>query len=424
MTAIIHRVPGSRRDFLRCAAAAFLPPPQPRRPNILVFMTDQESTLLPGPVTTPNRRRIEERGVRFTNAFCNTPQCSAARSALLTGLEPHQSGVLTNVDAESLGKPLRPDLPNIGSVLRAAGYRTGYFGKWHLGNEAGDLQNYGFDVYRHAGDDASASQAAQWIESQTRPWLAWVSVLNPHDIYDLASVRRTAPRDGVLAPHTDLANLAGKPAEQQAYVDQDQGRQTRAFNSEDWLRYRTRYCELVEKADQSLGKVLAAVKDWDSTGIVYTSDHGDALGEHGLPFKGPFMYDPLIRVPLVISAPWKWKAGSRSDMTVQSDLAPTIAGLTGVAWPGKNTGFDLTHGPTGRDAVFLEYYAKQKWVNPIRTIRTARWKLNWYTSGHQELYDLQADPHEMRNLAADAAAATTRRALEVRLDRWHPALRE
>ena len=381
-------------------------------------MTDQETALLPRLADTPNRRRIEASGVRFSSAFCNTPQCSPARSALLTGMEPHQTGVLTNVDGESLGKPLRLDMPNIGSVLRTAGYRTGYFGKWHLSNEAGGLRDYGFDMYGPGRDEVAASQAAQWITEQKTPWLAWVSVLNPHNIYDLAGVQQTALRNGVRPPSTGLRNLDDKPGEQQAYVDQDQGRQTRAYSSEDWLRYRSRYCELVERADRCLGTVLAAVKDWRSTAVVYTSDHGDALGEHGLPFKGPFMYEPLIRIPLVISAPWKWRPGTRSDMTVQTDLAPTLAGLAGVAWPGKQTGIDLTRGATRRDAVFLEYYAKQKWINPIRTIRTARWKLNWYDSGHQELYNLQTDPHEIQNLAGDAAAAAPRRKLEARLNGW------
>jgi arylsulfatase A-like enzyme len=249
-------------------------------------MTDQETALLPGPVNTPNHRRIEERGVRFSNAFCNTSQCSPARSALLTGMEPHQTGVLTNVDAGSLSKPLRPDMPNIGSVLRTAGYRTGYFGKVHLGDEAGDLRAYGFDAYGPDKDDAAASKAARWIVAQTAPWLAWVSVLNPHDIYDLAGIRQTTPRAGVRPPSTGLGNLRGKPAEQQAYVDQDQGRQTLDYINEGWLRYRTRHCDLVELADRSLATVLAGVRDWESTAIVYTSDHGDALGEHGLPFKG------------------------------------------------------------------------------------------------------------------------------------------
>ena len=374
--------------------------------------------MLPCPVNTPNRRRIEEHGIRFTNAFCNTPQCSAARSALLTGMEPHQTGVLTNVDGGSLEKSLRTDMPNLGSVLRAAGYSTGYFGKWHLGDEDGDLKAFGFDTYAPGPDNSAASKAAAWIADQKGPWLAWVSVLNPHNIYDLESVRKAVPRPGVKATSSDLTNLKDKPAEQQEYVDQDQGKLTRDFTTVDWLRYRSRYGELVELADRSLGMVLGAVKDWDHTAIAYTADHGDVIGEHGLPFKGPFMYEPLIRIPLVISAPWKWKAGMRDDMTVQIDLAPTLASLAGAQWPGKTTGRDLTQGPTGRDAVFLEYYAKQKWVNPIRTIRTSRWKLNWYDSGHQELYDLQNDPQELRNLAADSASRGTRTELETRLNQW------
>jgi arylsulfatase A-like enzyme len=410
----------SRREFLRYSAAAAAPASS--RPNILVFMTDQETALLPCPVDTPNRRLVEQHGVRFTNAFCNTPQCSAARSALLTGMEPHQTGVMTNVDGESLGKALRPDMLNLGGVLRAAGYSTGYFGKWHLGNEDGDLRAYGFETYSPGKDDVAATKAADWITAQKGPWLAWVSVLNPHNIYNLEAVRATAPRKGVTAPSSDLHNLADKPVEQQAYVDEDQGKLTKTFTREDWLRYRSRYGDLVEQADRSLGKVLAALKDWDSTAIVYTSDHGDAIGEHGLPFKGPFMYEPLIRIPLVISAPWKWKPGERGDMVVQIDLAPTLAGLAGVAWPGKVTGMNLDHGSTNRDAVFLEYYAKQKWINPIRTIRTARWKMNWYDSGHAELYDLQADPHELRNLAADSGSTPVRHGLEERLDHWRPAI--
>jgi arylsulfatase A-like enzyme len=373
-------------------------------------MSDQETALLPCPVNTPNRRRIEEHGVRFTQAFCNTPQCSAARSALLTGLEPHQTGVLTNVDGGSLGKPLPTNLPNIGKVLHDSGYATGYFGKWHLGNEDGDLRSYGFDRYEGAVDDIAASKAAEWITSQKGPWLAWVSVLNPHNIYDLASVRRTSPREGARPPASGLENLSGKPSEQQAYVDRDQGKLTHDFTPQDWLRYGSRYGELVEAADRSLGMVLAAVKDWDDTVIVYTSDHGDALGEHGLPFKGPFMYEPLIRIPLVISAPWKWTPGVREDMTVQADLAPMLADLAGVEWPRNPV--------ARRDAVYLEYYGKQKWVSPIRTIRTSRWKLNWYDSGHQELYDLENDAEERHNVASDEAARRIRIELETRLNAW------
>jgi arylsulfatase len=201
-------------------------------------------------------------------------------------------------------------------------------------------------------------------------------------------------------------------------VDKDQGKETRNFTPENWIRYRTFYCELVERADACLGTVLGAAGDLRSAIIVYSSDHGDALGEHGLPFKGPFMYEPEIRIPLVISAPGRWTGQVRDDLVTQTDLAPTLASLAGLAWPSKVSGRDLWRQKSTRDAVFLEYYAKQKWMNPIRTIRTTRWKLNWYDSGHQELYDLSSDPHEARNLAAETQFSKVKGELESRLNAW------
>ena len=117
----------TRRAFL--AAAPLLAQPG-TRPNILVFMTDQETALLPGPAALPNRARIANGAAAFSHAFCNTPQCSPARSSLLTGLEPHHTGVRTNVDGGSIGASLDSKTPNIGSVFRNAGWATGYFGKW------------------------------------------------------------------------------------------------------------------------------------------------------------------------------------------------------------------------------------------------------------------------------------------------------
>ena len=174
----------------------------------------------------------------------------------------------------------------------------------------------------------------------------------------------------------------------------------------------------MEKVDAHLGAVLAAIPDLDATVVVYTSDHGDALGEHGLPFKGPFMYEEEIRIPLIVRAPRLLAARERSDLVMQADLAPTLAALCGLEWPRRVAGRDLTDSNGTRDAVFLEYYAKQKWVNPIRTIRGRRWKMSWYDSGHKELYDLQGDPHELYNRAGDAEAAAVQAQLEARLNAW------
>jgi choline-sulfatase len=409
----------TRRELLGTAPALVN---RRRKPNVVVFMSDQESARLPGPAKLPNRERLNARGVRFTNAFCNTPQCSAARSSLLTGMEPHRTGVVANVDAGSLGKPLSLKLANIGQVFRDAGYRTGYFGKWHLGGDEKGLDEFGFSSYTRGRDRAVADAAAAWIREQSGPWLAWVSVLNPHDIYSFPKERnQTAPRSGVRPPATGLGSLAGRPPEQREYMDKDQGRVALEYQQEDWVRYRSYYLGLMEKVDECLGAVMNSIAGWDNTIFVYTADHGDALGEHGLPFKGPFMYEPLIRIPLVVCAPGL-EAAVRDDLAASIDLSPTVASLAGLRWPGTVNGRDLSRGPANRDALYLEYYAKQKWINPIRTIRTRRWKLNWYDSGNRELYDLAADPDEARNLAAEPAASKTLRELKARLDAWRAPL--
>jgi arylsulfatase A-like enzyme len=417
MVGMTHAASLSRRAFF---PFLILSPPERRRPNILVVMSDQESALLPGPASLPHRGRLTERGVTFRYAFANTPQCSAARSALLTGLEPHRTGVITNVDAGSLGKPLSPRLPTLGSVLREAGYRTGYFGKWHLGNDERGLAQFGFDTYAPwKSDESTAREAAQWIRSQTEPWLAWVSFVNPHDIYQFPRLMaRVEPRPGVRPPASGPESLEGKPSEQREYMERDQGRIALRYGPAEWIRYRTYYLELVEKVDALLGQVLDACP-LEGTVAVYTSDHGDALGEHGLPFKGPFMYEPLIRIPLVIASPGgELGRGERTDLVTQADLAPTLAALAGVPWPSPVSGLNLARARDQRREVFLEYYAKQKWVNPIRTIRTRRWKLNRYDRGNVELYDLERDPDEVRNLAAEPSMASLRKQLEERLDAW------
>ena len=388
-------------------------------PNVLVFMTDQESALLPGTARLPNRERLIRRGVQFRNAFCTTPQCSAARSSLLTGLLPHHTGVRTNVDGESLGKPLSPDLTTIGHVFRKAGYATSYFGKWHLSRPDKDLTAYGFD-HRSAGKDAEVAAAASiWLSGRKGPWLSWVSLLNPHDIYAVRKeMGSTQPRPSVKAPVSGLVNLAGKPIEQQEYVDRDQGKITASFTPEQWRLYRSYYLDLVEKTDALLGQVLDAI-DLDNTIILYTSDHGDQLGEHGLPFKGPFLYDECLRVPLILSVPGRLKGGRRDDFVNSADVAPTLAAAAGLRWPTAVDGQSFLK-PLRRASIFAEYYAKQKWVNPIRTIRTREAKLSVYDqTGHREFYDLRSDPGEQQNLAARAPARMSE--LERQLDLWRPA---
>jgi arylsulfatase A-like enzyme len=131
------------------------------------------------------------------------------------------------------------------------------------------------------------------------------------------------------------------------------------------------------------------------------------------------MYEPLVRIPLLIRAPGRLRPGQRPELVTQADIAPTLAELAGVPWPAPVDGKSLAR-PIKREAVYLEYYAKQKWVNPIRTIRTRRWKLNVYDSGNRELYDLQSDPDERTDLSRDPRQQSTRTNLESQLNRWRP----
>jgi arylsulfatase A-like enzyme len=219
-----------------------------------------------------------------------------------------------------------------------------------------------------------------------------------------------------------MENLANKPAEQAGFARRAGSAK---YRGDGWLRYRSYYCELVEKVDALLGVMLEATGDLDSTIVAYTSDHGDGLGERGLPFKGPFMYEELIRIPLIIAAPGEVVGhGVRTEFATQADMLPTLAALAGLPAPANLDGINIAAKGRTRDAVLLEYCRQQHDVYPIRTIRTRRWKLNWYDSGGEELYDLERDAHELRNLAGTAEVREVQQELECRIEAWRPSVTE
>ena len=443
----------SRRAFLETVAAMGsgmavwrnAAAPAPPRPNILIVLTDQEREDIPRRLMhLPHRAELEQRGIRLTHYFVTAPQCSASRATLLTGRYPHQAGVVTNVDRSSLGRALSPSLPTLGKVFRTSGYTTAYLGKWHLTdglgggssskNDSGALKAFGFDHYHFASGAQLADVASEWIAGQTRrPWLLVVSFpYLPHNMY--AVVRRMHEikvRPGLDLPPNFDDNLKGKPAAERQFLTRDQGRPALDWGKEEWLRYRSYYLDLIEKVDAYLGKILNALgrrRDSDNTLVVYSSDHGDMGGAHRLPFKGPFMYEELLRVPLVMSWPRRFPHAVVSDSMASSvDLAPTLATVAGIEWPSPLPGKDFSllfdrPRETVRAEVFAEYYGKQHWVNPIRTIRTADWKYNLYVAPGrevaEELYHLRADPGELHNLAGQSAFASPRADLRSRLLNW------
>ncbi|HUZ47359.1 MAG TPA: sulfatase-like hydrolase/transferase [Terriglobia bacterium] len=416
-----------------------------RKPNILIILTDQEREDIPRHIMRlPNREVLESHGIRFTRAFCTAPQCSASRAAMLTGLYPHEAGVVTNVDKSSLGRALSPQIPTLGKVFQQAGYKTGYLGKWHLrngiasgcpgGNDNCGLRAYGFDDYRFFSGAKLAGAAADWIRNQSsEPWLLIVSFpYIPHNMYTaVRKMSRIKVRPGVRLPENFDDDLRLKPPPQEQFLTRDQGRVSLKWGKDDWLRYRTYYLQLIEEADSYVGVILGALhaaSRAEDTIVVYSSDHGDMGGAHHLPFKGPFMYDELLRVPLTFSCPRLFPKPVVSNSLVSTlSLAPTLCSMAGTALPAPVPGKDISilfSNPreTVEAEIFAEYYSKQHWVNPIRTIRTLDWKYNLYVAPGQELYaelyHLRDDPGELHNLARDPSAENARKDLRHRLLEW------
>lgn len=404
-----------------------------RRPDVLFIMTDQQRYPYMGAygevsVRTPAMDSIAASGVLFAHAFCSSPQCSASRSSIMTGLYPHATGVMGNIGAAG-GNPLRRDIPSLGNIFRKGGYWTAYFGKWHLG---GDPRDQGFEVFDECGGgigEAVADESARFLKDARGPFLIFSSFVNPHDIYGFVRLKKEIKRDRgkIRVPANLRDDLSKKPRPQLQYLVEDQGRAAAGLTEEGWIDYLNVYEHLVEKVDGEIGRVLEALRQRGlekRTIIVFTSDHGDHGGGHGLPFKGPAMYEELVRIPLAISFPGRISPPRRIDeLVVNVDLLPTVCDLAGLSRPHGIQGRSLMPLLEGRkvpwrDYVIGEYYSKQKWVNPIRMVRTKRWKYTRYRKWGEELYDLRNDPGEVNNLVASEGHVAIKQELSDILDGW------
>jgi arylsulfatase len=444
----MNRHPLSRRSFVKgglAAGAAFATQSIPRacgedtrqvktRPNVLLLFSDQQHWQALGCMDsffdTPHLDALARESMLFENSFCTTPQCSPSRSSLLTGLYPSKTGVMGNTGAAG-GAAL--DQQTLAAELKARGYYTGYFGKWHLGNRA--VATGGWDQSHLKINDPSAeSRATAFLKEAAQsadPFALFVSYNNPHDIYhfekhDIGPNKKPIP----LPVSWEQEDLRSKPAIHKQFMLEDQGKVIWGKDREVWETYRDCYRTKTKLYDSHVGAILNELKRqglWDNTIVIVTSDHGDMDAQHKLIYKGPFMYEHMVRIPLMIRVPPKY-GGVRSrrvtDMDVVNvDLAPTLrefCGLGEVQCDGISLAPVLTGstGQTTREFVIGQYYSKQRWVNPIRMIRTPEFKFNRYIRYGEELYDLKNDPHELKNLATDSKYAAIKTDMSQALNRW------
>lgn len=482
------------------------------RPNIVYIMTDDHAYQTVGayghPISrlapTPNIDRLAREGMLFREAFVENSISAPSRATLLTGVYSHRHGQTTL----SYGI-MDTTLVHFPELLRAEGYRTAIFGKWHLSVEPKGFDHYdllwdqgeyynpvmrtpetGGRYVRQEGyaTDIITDHALAWLDGHRdddapfclmihhkaphRNWMADLKYLDlyedvefpePETLFDDYATRGDQMRQQQLTidRHMGYAfdfkveELKDEPTlqyihdswdiamstltpEQRRVWDDSYGRKNRDFLADrpegkellrwKYQRYIHDYCRTIRSVDDQIGRVLDYLEEsglMDNTLIVYTSDQGFLLGEHGL-YDKRFMYEESFRTPLVMRLP----GGARGDiveMVQNIDYAPTFLELAGVPVPADMQGLSLLpllkggHPADWRRSLYYHFYEypAEHMVKRHYGVRNDRWKLiHFYNDIDQwELYDLQEDPHELRNLYGLPEYAAPRREMTEELVR-------
>lgn len=414
-----------------------------KKPNILLITTDQQryDTLHCAGydyMITPNLDALAEDGCLFTNAYSPNPVCIPARHNLLTGLTAKYHGFDDNYFDESKSIPF--DLPTFAEILQDDRYNTVAIGKMHFqpyrahnGFNRLELMD---EIPRFLEDDdytmylrrkgytnlqsvhgvrhllymqpqkslvKEEDHGTTWVANKTietldtisleRPFLIWAGFIAPHPPFDVPSEYQDLYRDRAIpmckTSNTSLSNLA---IENKNIAD---------YPNETYLRRaRELYCSAITHVDTHVGRIIQKLKDigeYDNTLILFTSDHGEMLGDYGT-YQKFLPYDSSSRVPLIVRYPSRLKSNTVCDELVSlNDLLPTMLDVAKLDYPGKTklpgkSLFDQTK----HDAVFMEHCrGNRRWVS----IRTKEYKYNYYFSlGREELFDMIHDPDETTNL--------------------------
>lgn len=437
-----------------------------RPPNLLLFITDQQQadTVAPqSPCQTPNLQRLADTGIRFQRCYAPNPICSPSRASLFTGLLPHSHGMVDVTHAvPSYRARLEPDLLFWPQVLQRAGYRTAYFGKWHV-ERSNRLQNFGFDEYEvaqyhqlaglveRAGpmslrrvvqqkgyrdfllygvvDDAVESTPEYHLYSDgivfvreaaqnpSRPWLLVLSSEAPHDPYVALRpyFERYNPAD-IPLPASFGDDLADRPV-----IYRRIQRVWETLTPEDFVLAITCYYANISLIDEQIGRLLAVLDETgqsENTLILFVSDHGDYMGAHGLFLKGIPAFEEAYRVPLILAGPGIPASREQSHIVSSLDLASTLIALTiGEEFPcqGRSLLPLLVGDEAGwQDEAFAECHG-QRFNYTQRVLWQDHLKYVFNGFDEDELYDLAADPHELHNLAADPVYRSQLEAMAARM---------
>jgi choline-sulfatase len=424
----------------------------PQRPNILLIMSDEHDPAVTGCygdplVRTPNLDRLAAQGVPFDGCSCNSPLCVPSRLSFTAGRYVSRVSAWQN----SATLPA-PDISSLPRLLRSAGYAPYLCGKQHydarrrygfidLEPDFNQVRKHGRGAHREPRDHRPG--AVGWHQRAAEFHPGERSVIIDHDrrVTDLAScfladhdaaqapfflfAGYLAPHFPLIAPEEIVARYRGrvpapipasKPFDQQPVNLQHHqlGFGTTLCAPDDLQRGRELYWALTDWFDQEVGRLLENLADSaaaDNTIVIYTSDHGENKGDHGLWWKN-CMYQHGARVPLIVSWPARWAGGQRrSGACSLVDLVQTIADLAGRPAPEDWNGDsmlpyldDPRH--DWKDSALSEYYGHNV-CSGMTMYRSGRWKYIYHAridaehGPERELYDLTADPDEQQDLAGD-----------------------
>lgn len=445
------------------------------RPNILWICTDQQRFDTLGCygnrfVSTPNLDRLAEGGALFEQAYSQSPVCTPSRASFLTGRYPRTTLDRQNGQNIPAGEMLLP------RFLRDQGYVCGLSGKLHLSvcnpsvSKTEPRIDDGYSVFHwshHPNPDWDANEYIQWLTEkgitydtpnradceyvqvgmpaehhQTtwciekaadfirqraedgKPWLFSINIFDPHHPFDppASYLEPYLQRlDEIPLPNYQSGELEDKPRYQQndhsgSYNNKNLVPFSR-MSERDHRMVRAAYWAMCDLVDDQVGRLLDALRvsgQWENTIVVFMSDHGEMLGDHGIYLKGPYFYDCAVHVPLIVSWPGQIAPGTRvSGLVELGDIAPTLLELAGFdPLPGMQAKSllpllkDEQQAETFRESVYCEYYNAMPWhKNPAAhatMLRTEAYKLVVFHGINEgELYDLRVDPNETNNLWND-----------------------
>ncbi|MHC4871639.1 MAG: sulfatase-like hydrolase/transferase [Planctomycetota bacterium] len=455
--------------------------------NILIIFTDQQRKDTIGAygstvTSTPNLDKLAKESAVFENAVCSQPVCSPSRGSLVTGQYPHTHGCIINCGPAYPGEGLREETQTIAEMLKPYGYKAGYVGKWHIGDEV--KPQHGFEDYWISTEDCynTEDEHEKWgfcsyrdyllekgytpeakngtfrreqtvglpeedsriafitkeanrflEENKDNDFVLAVNYLEPHPPYE-GPTDDLYDRDKIeLMPNYTDESTDGMSLRSEKMVEYCQTRSQsleKPFNEDDenhsnMKDLQARYYGLVDLADKYTGMVIDKLKElglYDNTMIVYTTDHGDMMGSHGMLNKC-VMYDEALVIPFMVRHP-EYTAEEKRILEAANitDIVPTVLSGIGKDIPEAVQGEDLMPLIKGEREDNLEKGTISEWNGRlqrmhgrhedifkdvehffIRSIRTPKWKLNVNLEDKWELYDLENDSLEMNNLIYDSS---------------------